>query len=136
MLRFIDRAGIDLVVNARTDGFLYGVENPLEASIERGNRYLAAGADCVFVPGATDREVIGQLVDALDGPLNVYALPGVPEVSELKRLGVTRVSVGCGPYQACLALVDDATRALLADGVYDPFLEKHLTVPEVQALVG
>jgi 2-methylisocitrate lyase-like PEP mutase family enzyme len=131
-----ESAGIELVVNARTDAFLYGVDDALEVAVERGNRYLAAGADCVFVPGAVDRDAIGQLVDRLDGPLNVYAIPGVPEVGELSRLGVARVSVGCGPYQACMALVDEATRALLGEGSYDPFLDRHLSVPELQTLLA
>jgi len=132
-----ERAGIDLVVNARTDPFLTGgVDNPLEAAIERGNRYLSTGADCVFVPGVTERDAIAQLVERLNGPLNVYALPGVPDVAELGQLGVARVSVGCGPYQACLGLIDHATRTFLVDGTYEPFLEDYLSVPEVQALVA
>src|SRR5262249_50389281 len=42
-------AGLDLVLNARTDSFQRRVGSPAEQlsdSIDRGQRYLAAGADC------------------------------------------------------------------------------------------
>ena len=72
-------------------------------------QYLAAGADCVFVPGGLSRETIGTLARELDGPLNVVANPAisvpiVPDVPELARLGVRRVSVGSGAMRATLAL--------------------------------
>jgi 2-methylisocitrate lyase-like PEP mutase family enzyme len=50
-------AGVDLVINARTDSFLRPVGSPeeqLAASIDRGARYVAAGADCVYPIGAGD----------------------------------------------------------------------------------
>ena len=49
-----DETGIPLVLNARTDVFLGQVGDPgtrLERAVERGRAYLAAGADCIFVPG-------------------------------------------------------------------------------------
>src|SRR3954466_1534278 len=44
-------AGVDLVINARTDSFVRRIGSPeeqLAASIDRGTRYAAAGADCVY----------------------------------------------------------------------------------------
>src|SRR5688500_14815325 len=131
--------GIELTINARTDVLLLdaaGEEERLGDAIQRGNRYLAAGADCIFVPGATTVDAIARLVGGIDGPVSVYALPGLPDVGELARLGVARVSVGCGPYQACLALIDDATRELLEHGTYEAFLHRHMPYPAVQALLG
>jgi 2-methylisocitrate lyase-like PEP mutase family enzyme len=129
-----DRAGVPLVINARTDTFLLPGD-PVATAIERGNAYLAAGADCVFAPGITDRDGLAALVEGIDGPINAYAAPGTPEVSELERLGVRRVSVGCGPYQACLALVQWATERLLQDGRYDAFTEEQLTLGEMTGLL-
>jgi 2-methylisocitrate lyase-like PEP mutase family enzyme/pimeloyl-ACP methyl ester carboxylesterase len=134
-----DRQGIDLVNNARTDVFLLEAADEEERAgdaIDRGNRYLAAGADCVFVPGATTVEAIAQLVAGIDGPVSVYVAPDVPDVGELTRLGVARVSVGCGPYQACLALIDVATRELLEQGTYETFLKRHMPYPAVQELLS
>ena len=133
---------VELVLNARTDVFLTGsgsADDLVAEAIERGNAYLAAGADCVFVPGAVDRDVIKALVGGIRGPISLYALPGLPSPGELERLGVRRVSVGSGPYQACLALVDDATRSLLKQeggGSYEPFLSHHLPFPAVQELLA
>ncbi|MGZ6125285.1 MAG: isocitrate lyase/PEP mutase family protein, partial [Myxococcales bacterium] len=74
-------AGVPLVLNARTDAFaapaLAGEARTAEA-IRRGNAFLAAGADCVFVPFVSDREVIARLAKEIRGPLNVLAGPASP----------------------------------------------------------
>jgi 2-methylisocitrate lyase-like PEP mutase family enzyme len=68
-----DRAGVPLVVNARTDVMWNGGAGPaaFEDAVARANAYRAAGADCLFVPGVRDVDVIRRLVRAIDGPLNV-----------------------------------------------------------------
>jgi 2-methylisocitrate lyase-like PEP mutase family enzyme len=128
-----DRARMPLVINARTDTFLEEGDQVANA-ITRGNAYLAAGADCVFAPGVAEAGDISRLVAGLDGPLNVYAGPATPPVADLEALGVRRVSVGCGPYQACLALVDRATRELLGSGRYDAFTTEQLSIGEMTEL--
>jgi 2-methylisocitrate lyase-like PEP mutase family enzyme len=134
-----ERQGIELAINARTDVFLFGHggddDSRIEEAARRGRAYLDAGADCAFVPGAVAADTIARLVAAIDGPINVYALPRVPPVSELNRLGVRRVSVGCGPYQACLRLLEEATAELLERGTYDTFTAAHLPYPDVQQLL-
>ena len=90
-------AGVDLVINARTDSFLHRVgssEEQLAASIDRGGRYLAAGADCVYPIGASDADVIGALVEGIPGPVNVGYGRGTLSLAELAALGVARVSFG------------------------------------------
>src|ERR1700688_296708 len=47
-------AGLDLFVNARTDGFLDQIGDPgtrFEEAVRRCNAFRSAGADCLFVPG-------------------------------------------------------------------------------------
>jgi 2-methylisocitrate lyase-like PEP mutase family enzyme len=133
-----DREDIELVINARTDVFLVGAgeddRERIALSVERGNAYLDAGADCVFVPGAAAPDAIEALVAGVRGPLNIYALPGVPDVADLERLGVARVSVGGGPYQACLALIEEIAAGLLVEGSYEPFLSRQLAFADVQEL--
>ena len=83
------------MINARSDVFLAQVgeaDGRVELATERGRAYLAAGADCVFVPAVRDADTIGALVRAIDGPVSVLA--GTPTVTELEGLGVARVSVG------------------------------------------
>jgi 2-methylisocitrate lyase-like PEP mutase family enzyme len=60
-----DRRTRAFVLNARTDVFLASVGEPeaREAMVlERAERYRAAGADCLFVPGVTDLATIQRLV--------------------------------------------------------------------------
>jgi 2-methylisocitrate lyase-like PEP mutase family enzyme len=114
-------AGTNLVINARTDGYLLAVgapESRLEETVRRAKTYRGAGADCVFVPGVVDRETIGRLVEAIDGPLNIMAGPGAPSTAELGRLGVARVSVGPAITQAALEATRRAARELLERGTY------------------
>jgi 2-methylisocitrate lyase-like PEP mutase family enzyme len=90
-------AGLDLVINARTDSFQRRAGSPAEqlsVSIDRGQWYLAAGADCVFPIGAADPVVIRALVDSIPGPVNVGYGQGNLSLAQLAALGVARVSFG------------------------------------------
>src|SRR2546429_3297820 len=84
-------ARVPLVVNARTDAFevkRWSPEERFTAAVRRANGYLAAGADCLFVPHVSDGETIGRLARELSGPLNVIAGPPAPPLPQLERLGV------------------------------------------------
>ena len=131
------RAGIPLVINARTDVYLLQVGEPgerLAHAIRRANAYLAAGADCAFVPGVRDAETIGALARGITGPLNVLAGLGTPPVRELERLGVARVSVGSGPMHAIMSLTRRIGQELIDDGTFT-FLDGAMTYPEANALM-
>jgi 2-methylisocitrate lyase-like PEP mutase family enzyme len=130
----------DLVINARTDVYLFQVGDPetrFDATVERANKYLAAGADCVFVPGVIDAETIAALVRAIDGPLNIMAMLGAPSVSQLGQLGVARVSVGSAIAQAALATTRRVAHELLEQGTYGksedlfPFAEVNNIFPRI-----
>lgn len=110
-----DEAGVPIVVNARTDAFLLGLDDAFEVTVERGRAYLEAGADCVFVPGVTDADVVGGLVEAL-GPVSVLAFPGGPSLDELAARGVRRISFGPGPLGVATQALGDAAAVLLARG--------------------
>lgn len=114
-------AGGDLLINARTDVYLLQVGAPearFDAAVARANLYREAGADCSFVPGVIDAGAIEALVRAIDGPLNIMAMPGAPSTSQLGELGVARVSVGSAITQAALATTQRAARELLELGTY------------------
>lgn len=113
--------GIDLVINARTDTYLFGDRT---GTIERAKVYADAGADVLFVPGVVDAPTIAELVKASPLPLNVMVGPGAPPVSELAELGVARISVGPAITTAAYALATTATKELLTTGTY-----KTLTIP-------
>jgi 2-methylisocitrate lyase-like PEP mutase family enzyme len=114
-------AGIEFVLNARTDVFLHaGADRGelLQEAIRRGKAFLDAGAPVVFVPGVLAREEVRVLVEEL-GPqkLSVISVPGAsPPVHELQELGVARVSTGPFTQRVALTALQDATAALLAGG--------------------
>jgi 2-methylisocitrate lyase-like PEP mutase family enzyme len=138
VVRATEIAGVRVVVNARTDVFLREIGEPgrrLDVAIERGKAYLAAGADCIFVPGARDPATISALVAAIGGPINILATAGAPPVGELEKLGVARVSVGSGPMRAALALVRDVARELKTRGTFTTFTTNAFPYDELNELM-
>lgn len=112
-----DGAGIELVVNARTDAFMGTIQkfdDPLAEAVRRLRACEAAGARCVYPVRVPDADTLRALLTELDGPVNVTAHPvnGAPSGSfdELKAMGVHRITFG-PLLQAALA--DDVT-ALVA----------------------
>lgn len=131
--------GVPLVLNARTDVFIGEVGEPesrLEHAIARGRAYIAAGADCVFVPAVTDSDLIAALVRELEGPVSVLATSSSPPLPELARLGVARVSVGSGPYRAALALTARIAAAAYEREDLAPLYVEQLPFGEAQALLS
>ncbi|NHC46659.1 isocitrate lyase/PEP mutase family protein [Motilibacter aurantiacus] len=117
-------AGVEFVLNARTDAFLRAPAGSdraasLAEAIRRGKAYLEAGAPVVFVPGVVAREEIGALVDAL-GPqkLSVISVPGASlPTRELQELGVARVSAGPFTQRVALTALQDAAAEVVNGGV-------------------
>lgn len=116
------KSGVPVVINARTDVFLKEIGAPdgrLAVAIARGNAFLDAGADCVFVPGVRDPETIAALVAGIKGPVNILGVKGSPTVKNLEALGVARVSVGSGPHRATAALMQSIAREMKSAGTYN-----------------
>jgi 2-methylisocitrate lyase-like PEP mutase family enzyme len=108
-------AAPELVLNARIDLFLRGEGVAgVDEAVERGNAYLAAGADCVY-PILCPAEAIGELARRIDGPVNVVATPTTPPPDELERLGVARLTFGGGlaaaAYAEAARIADEALRS-------------------------
>jgi 2-methylisocitrate lyase-like PEP mutase family enzyme len=135
-----ESAGVPLVINARTDVFLASIGAPetrLSQAIRRLNAYRAAGADCLFAPGVTDRSTIATLVHEVAGPLNVLAGPGCPPVPDLEALGVRRLSLGSGVMRATLGLVRRIAGELQGPGTFTTLLGDQVPPhAEVNRLLG
>ncbi len=108
-----ERAKIDLFINARTDPFLLGLSEPLDAAVDRARAYLAAGADGSFVPGVSDLSQIRALASAIPAPLNVMVGPGSAPVEKLHAAGARRISSGMAITQLVAGITRRAARALL-----------------------
>jgi 2-methylisocitrate lyase-like PEP mutase family enzyme len=114
-----DAAGIDFVLTARAECFLYGHDDPLGESIRRLKRYREAGADCLYAPGPTDDETLKRLVAETGGPLNVVVgQGGGASLDSMAGLGIKRISTGGSLYRATAKLVLDAAREMAEDGTF------------------
>ena len=115
-------AGIDFVLNARTDAAIRMGDAPREQVVDevvrRGQAYLEAGAPVVFAPGLVDRDEIAAVAGAL-GPqkLTVISVPGVSlPARELQELGVARVSTGPFTQRVALTALQDAAAEIVGGG--------------------
>lgn len=95
-----DAAGVDLVVNARTDAFIKAdrFEDPVAEAITRLRACEEAGARCVYPVKVPDAATLQQVLDALAGPVNVIADPragsSAGSLEDLQAMGVHRVTFG------------------------------------------
>ena len=90
--RAADASGVPFFLTARSDVYLTGASNVFAEAVERCNAYREAGADCLFVPGASDPKTIEALVREINAPLTVVmGLTGSPlTVPQLGSLGSPR----------------------------------------------
>ncbi|HKE68360.1 MAG TPA: isocitrate lyase/phosphoenolpyruvate mutase family protein [Nocardioidaceae bacterium] len=133
-----DALGVPLYVNARSDTYLAAVgpeSGRLAETLDRAAGFVAAGADGVFVPGVKDPEIIRALAEGIDAPLNILVGPGSPSVSELRDLGVARVSLGSTIVRAAYALVRRGASELFDAGTYSSLADE-LPYGEVNALLS
>ena len=108
---------VRLVLTARAENHLHGCDD-LADTIARLQAFQEAGADVLYAPGLRRLEDIRSVVQSVDRPVNVLALPGAPTVAELAEAGVARVSVGGAFAYAALGAAVEAARELLEDGTY------------------
>jgi 2-methylisocitrate lyase-like PEP mutase family enzyme len=133
-----DRSGVPFVLNARTDVYLAQVGEPADREtlvLERAAAYADAGADCVFVPGLSDPEVIARIVKAAPVPVNVLLAPGAGvSIAQFAQAGVRRISTGHLIAAAAYATIQRAAQELL-DGQAGT-LRDALPVAELQAVMS
>ncbi|MGH8860232.1 MAG: isocitrate lyase/PEP mutase family protein [Jatrophihabitantaceae bacterium] len=113
----VEAAAGRLVVTARAENHLHGRDD-LADTIARLESFAAVGADVLYAPGVVTASEIRTLVSAVQRPVNVLAMPGVPPVAELAALGVARISVGGAFAYAALGALAEAGRELLEAGTY------------------
>ena len=114
-----DRDGQLAFLNARTDIFLKAKPDThdqamLGDAIERAKAYEQAGANGFFAPGLADEGLIAALCEATPLPVNIIALPHVPDAATLAGLGVARISYGPVPYRRMTAWLEEEARQAIA----------------------
>lgn len=118
LVQACESAGVAAFVNARTDIFLKAApethsKDMLKDAITRATAFADAGANGFFAPGLRDSDMIGQLCNAVELPVNIIALPGAPDNKTLAELNVARISYGPVPYKRMLSWLEDAAREAL-----------------------
>jgi 2-methylisocitrate lyase-like PEP mutase family enzyme len=129
-------ADVPIVINARVDLYLKHVgddDSRFADTVRRAKAYMAAGADCIFPFGLGDLKILGDLIAALKIPINIVGRAGMPNVKELERIGVARVSTASGPSMAVMSLTQQIAQELHGKGDF-AMLKSTLTRPQVQQL--
>ena len=123
------RTDANLVVAGRTSSLRLGRDE----CIRRVRAYEAAGVDAIFLAGATGKEEVAAVNDALNIPLLLGGAGG--ELNDKEWLGQNGVRValqGHLPFQAAIKAVHDTLKAL-RDGVVPADLRATLASPELIA---
>lgn len=128
-----------LFVNGRTDGFWNHDGESLEAkaseAIRRGNIYLEAGADGVFVSAhiKLPKALIERMVREIRGPVSVLLDSAECSPAELKEIGIRRVTLGSLPIRAQLGFVRKGMHELVNNLDPSLFKAQAITTPAVNA---
>ena len=109
---------VHLVLTARAENFIRNNAD-LADTIARLQAYQEAGADVLYAPGLRAIRDIRAVVESVDRPVNVLALPGVPSVDELRAVGVARVSVGSAFANVAWGALVEAATELRVSGTYE-----------------
>jgi 2-methylisocitrate lyase-like PEP mutase family enzyme len=134
-----EAAGIPFFINARTDVYLranlYPQDKKLDETIARGKAYLDAGGDCFFPPGMKDKDELSKLIQALKSPVNIIAVPGIPDFKTMEDIGVARLSLGPGYLKIAIKAMKDLALKLKGhDGLTD-VLQNDVTSDHLKKLV-
>lgn len=105
----------NLFINIRCDTFILNVDNKLEETTRRLKIYNTIGADGIFIPCISKEEDIAEVTNNTSLPLNVMAIPGLPDFATLNKLGVKRVSMGSFLFNKTYDHINDLTQKINKD---------------------
>lgn len=121
-----------LVLNARTDTLRLWPDQKasLREAIERGNEYLEAGADLVFVVGVSTLDEARQIVKEINGPISIAAGMayniGAMSIQDLRELGVARVSLPTIVVCSAIQAVKKTLSLVHSSGSFNEVMEQGL----------
>jgi 2-methylisocitrate lyase-like PEP mutase family enzyme len=131
--------GTDIFINARTDVYLKNLapdEQKLPETIARVKLYTQAGADGIFTPFANDLSHIREIVGATPLPVNLLANKAAPDIAQMKRAGVRRLSIGAITGRAAYGQALRGVKMFLDEGKYDALFATSGDCPDFNALFG
>lgn len=129
------RSDPDFVITARVDSLaIHGLAD----AIDRGNRYVGAGADMVFVEAPTSEEQIAEIIRSVKAPSWINMVEGgktpLIEVARLQELGAALVDYGPLVLFAAAAGINRALEVLKRDGTTAAHLSELLPFGELNQL--
>ncbi|MFZ6743917.1 isocitrate lyase/PEP mutase family protein [Undibacterium sp. JH2W] len=132
-------AGAEFFINARTDVYLRGLASgdaALQMAISRTQAYQAAGASAAFLPGLCDTAIISTIAQTLDIPVNIMAVPGMPDINQLFAAGCRRFSLGPVPFQLAYHHGREGVRQFLHQGQTTSLFKHELSYPYMNAALN
>jgi methylisocitrate lyase len=128
----IDDSGTDVLLTARSEGFIAGRPD-LDETVRRLRAFADAGADCLYAPGITTAEQIAAIVDAVHPkPVNLLVNGPFTTVAQAAELGVRRISVGGSLAKTAWAGFLAAAQEIADVGTFSRFVQ----LPNVNGLFG
>ncbi|WP_087024066.1 isocitrate lyase/PEP mutase family protein [Thaumasiovibrio subtropicus] len=97
---YLSASAKQMFINVRTDVYVTQQPNAVEATIQRAQRYAQAGANGLFVPFIESLSDIEAVAKQCLLPLNVMAMPDLPDFTTLSQVGVKRISMGNRYFEA------------------------------------
>ena len=128
--KLVDRDS--LFINARTDVYLRELVDPkqfLSESITRLEKYIAAGADGIFIPGMSTTSDISSISSVIQAPLNIMIGSDCVSIEELFDAGAVRLSLGPNSFVDAYSILPKISRKLLSSTV-----ENTITYDSLNAL--
>ena len=116
--------GLELFVNIRCDCHLLNVDNKQEEVITRLKIYNQSGADGIFVPFLKNEEDVAEVVANSILPLNVMCVPGLPDLDELNKLGVKRVTMGPFMFQRIYSEISTLSKSIISSKTFSALLSQ------------
>ncbi|MCG3463753.1 isocitrate lyase/phosphoenolpyruvate mutase family protein [Xenorhabdus bovienii] len=131
-----NKLNYNLFINARIDSWLRGENTEPAHLISRANAYLAAGADCIFIPGLTDLAICQTISTHINGPLNVMAHSGAPSAEEFFAAGVKRISGGSFFAEQAYGITLASMENFVRNGMLQPNDKAKLNYMALNALLA
>lgn len=116
--RVLEEKGIDIFINARTDYFIMGLDNPLEETIKRVKLYEQNGVDGIFVPCMVDIGDIKEVVTYTTLPVNIMTMPNLPSFDSLEQAGIKRISQGVFIYNSLMESFENKLETINNDNSF------------------
>lgn len=130
------RTDASFFIIARTDA--RGVDG-LDAAIDRANRYVRAGADCIFPEGLQSEEEFRQFREKVDGPLlaNMTEFGKTPLITaaQFGEMGYQVVIFPMTAFRVMMKAVETTYKTLLAEGTQGGLLNQMRTRKELYDLI-